>query len=59
MVNFNPMDNNRRVMIVRFTDLVNTKESILPVCDNPYHTNKGNVQKGEEIGVLRNCSFIP
>jgi len=45
-------------MIVRWqSDLVNTKESILPVWDQPYHANKRNIQKGEEIEVLRNCAF--
>jgi len=31
------------------SDLVNTKESVFPVCDKPYHTKKRNVQKGEDI----------
>jgi len=46
-----------RVITVRCqSDPVNTKESVLLVCDNnePYHTNKIKVQKGEEIEVLRN-----
>jgi len=48
-----------RVMIDGWQcDLVNKKESILPVCDTPYHTNKQKVQKGEEIKVLRNCALI-
>ena len=25
------------------------KESVLPVCDKPYHTNNGIMQKWEEI----------
>jgi len=34
------------VMIVkRQSDIVNTKENILPVCDRPYHTKKRKVQK--------------
>jgi len=38
MVNFNPIDKN---YIVRWqSDLENTKESILPVCDKPYHKIK-------------------
>ena len=46
-------------MIVRWhSGLVNTKESALPVCDKPYHTNKRKVQKGEEIEVLRNCTLM-
>ena len=45
-------------MTVRWkSDLVNTKESVLPVCDIPYQMNKGKVQKGEEIKVLRNCAL--
>jgi len=32
-------------------------QSILPVCDKPYHTNKRKVQKGEEYEVLRNCAL--
>ena len=46
------------VMIVRWqSDSVNTKESVLPVCDKSYHTNKRILQKGEEIEVLRNNAF--
>jgi len=36
--------------------LAKYKKSVLPVCDNPYHTYKRNVQKEEEIKVLRNCA---
>ena len=32
----------------------NTKESVLPVCDKPYLTNKRKIQKREEIEVLCN-----
>ena len=39
------------------SDLINTKESILSVCDKPYHTNKRNVQKGE-IEILRKNTFF-
>ena len=47
-------------MIVRWqSDLVKTKESVLPVCSKLYYTNKRKVQKGEEIEVLQNCSFLP
>ena len=47
-----------RIMIVRWqSDLVNTKKSILPVCDKPYHMNKRTVQKGEEIEVWWNCAL--
>jgi len=51
------------ILIQRFVikmcqfDLVNTTESILPVCDYPYHTNKKERTKGEEIEVLRNCAY--
>jgi len=35
-----------RVKIVMWqSDIVNTKLSVLPVCDKPYHTNKRKVQK--------------
>jgi len=45
-------------MIVRWqSDQVNTKESVLPVGDKPYHMNKRNVQKGEEIEVLLNYAL--
>jgi len=44
-----------RVLIVRWqSDLVNTKESLLPVSDTPYHTNKRKLQKGEWIKVNYN-----
>jgi len=47
-----------RVMIVGWhSDQVNTKESILPFCDKPYHTNKRRVQIGEGIEALQNCAF--
>ena len=42
MVNFNPIDNWQ-------SDLENTKESILPVCDKPYHKIKENMPLGEEL----------
>jgi len=48
-----------RVMIVRWqSDLVNTKESVLPVCDKPYQTNKRKIQKREEIEVLQSYALI-
>ena len=37
-------------------DLGNTKESVLPVCDKPYHTNKIIVQKGGDI-YMRNYAL--
>jgi len=43
-----------RVMIVRWQyDLVNKKESILHVCDKPYHKNKKKYRKGEEFEILQ------
>ena len=39
MAKFNPINNG---YIVRWqSDLVNTKESVHPVCDKPYHTKNG------------------
>ena len=41
------------VMIVkRQSDIVNTKESILPVCDKPFHTKKRKVQKERSLPEL-------
>ena len=37
------------------SDLENTKESILPVCDKPYHNIKENMPHGEE---LEKCGTI-
>jgi len=55
MVNFNPIDYD---YIVRWqSDLENTKESILPVCDKPYHKIKENVPLGEELEILWNYPF--
>ena len=31
------------------SDLVNTKESVLPVCDKHYHTNNRNLGKGRRL----------
>jgi len=39
------------------SDLVNTKESVVPVCDKPYHMKKRNTQKEEEIKVLQNYAL--
>jgi len=52
MVNFNPMDLG--TLSGEKVDIVNTKESVLPVCNKPYHTNTRIVQKGEEIVVVGN-----
>ena len=47
MINFNPPD---KAYIVSWqSDLENTKESILPVCDKPYHKIKENMPLGEEL----------
>jgi len=47
------------VMIVRRqSDLVNTKLSVIPLSDKPYHTNKRKVQKREEIKALRNYPLV-
>ena len=40
------------------TLLVNTQESVLTVCDKPYHTNKGKIQQGEDIKVYKILNFI-
>jgi len=41
------------VMFIRWQyDPVNTKESVLHVCDIPYYTNKWEVKKGEDIKVV-------
>jgi len=45
-------------MFVRLqSDLENTKEGILPVCDKPYHQNKRKVQKGG-IWKLKFCRNV-
>jgi len=47
MVNCNPTDYG---YIVKWqANLVNTKETVLPVCKIPYHTNKRIKHKWEEI----------
>jgi len=48
----------RWIKVRRQSDLINTKESILPICDNPYHTNKGILQKWEQLENLRNYAFL-
>ena len=52
MVNFNEMDKSYNVSLQ--IDLVNTKESVLPVCHKPNHTNNKLLQTCEETGNLRN-----
>jgi len=45
-----------KVMVVKWpSDLVNKKNSVLPVCDKHYHTNNRNVQKWEKIEVVHLC----
>jgi len=45
-----------RVMIVRWrSNVVNTKESELPVCDKKIRTNKRKVQKGRR---LKRCKTV-
>jgi len=41
-------------MVSLQSDLENTKESILPVCDKPYHKIKENMPHGEELENLLN-----
>ena len=57
MVNFNPMDYG---YIVRWqSDLENTKESILPVCDYLYNMNNGFQQMWAEIKkFVKPCIFV-
>ena len=40
------------------SDLVNTKESILPVCDKPYHTVKENLPQWVELEHLWNYALL-
>jgi len=47
MVSCNPLD---RVLIVRWqTDLVNAKESVLSVCDQPYIRTGEKYRKGRRL----------
>ena len=39
------------------SDLANTKQKVLPVCHKPNHTNKGILQKLEELEKFRNYAF--
>jgi len=52
MVNFNPID-WYYIVSCQF-DLENTKESIHPVCDQPYHKIKEKMPLGEELENLWN-----
>jgi len=53
LVNFNSIDKDD--IVSWQSDLENTKESILPVCDNPYHKIKENMPHGRS---LKNCGTI-
>ena len=52
MVNFNPIDQD--YIVSGQSDLEITKESILPVCDKPFHKIKENMPLGEELKHLWN-----
>jgi len=47
IVSFNPIDKD--YIVSWQSDLENTKESIHPVCDKPYHKIKENMPLGEEL----------
>jgi len=51
------MDSSTTVNHNHLSDLENTKESILPVCDKPYHKIKENMPLGEELENLWNFPF--
>ena len=55
MVNCNPIDED--YIVSWLSDLENTKESILPVCDKPYHKIKENMPHGEELEKIVELSF--
>jgi len=40
------------------SDLENTKEGILPVCDKPYHKIKENMPLGEKLENLWNYPLL-
>jgi len=39
------------------SDIENTKENVLAVCDQTYHTNKRQVQNREDIEILQNVAL--
>jgi len=41
------------MIVRRHSDKAIRKESVLPICDKPYNTNKRKVQKREEVEVMR------
>jgi len=45
------------MIVQRQSDLVNTKDSILPVCYKPYHTNK-NTEWGGDKSFAELCIAI-
>ena len=45
------------IRVILSRDLVNTKESVLPVFNKPYHTNKRILQKWEEVENLQNYAL--
>jgi len=49
MVNFNPIDKD--YIVSSQSDLENTKESILPVCNKPYHKIKENMPLGWSLNI--------
>ena len=47
-----------KVYIVRWqSDLINTNENVLTICDKPYQTNNWIQQKWEDIVNLRNYAL--
>ena len=56
MVNFNPIDED--YIVSWHSDLENTKESKLPVCDKHYRKIKDNMPVGEELENLWNYPLI-
>jgi len=55
MVNFNPIDQD--YLFKWQSDLENTKESILPVCDKPYHKIKENLPHWEGLDFFWNYAL--
>jgi len=45
------------MMVRRQSYLVNSKESVVHICDKPYHTNNRKVHKVEAFEGLGNCAF--
>jgi len=48
----------RVTILRRQSDLVQTIESVLPVCDKPYHENNGFQQMWAEIKNLWNYAYM-